>query len=258
MPDSQTEVYARHPAIGWVEVATFGLYSPSALAEYGVGVPVMNLGLGVERLAMILHQADDVRAMVFPQFHPRSLTDADLAAAVGLREEPATLEGRCMAVAIAAVAESHADAQGPVSFEAWEGTVAGTPLVVFVEEPEATSKLLGPACMNEVFVRDGSVLGVPDTEKFRDVRENGVPTGIRFLDAVAALGAARIEEAARCGQGTTVQVKMANLPSDVNLRVAEHAMRSVTDRNKKIDVRGPVFVTMRSEVVEPAAPRDAE
>ncbi len=72
MPDSQTEVYARHPAIGWVEVATFGLYSPSALAEYGVGVPVMNLGLGVERLAMVLNQADDVRAMVFPQFHPRA------------------------------------------------------------------------------------------------------------------------------------------------------------------------------------------
>ena len=60
-----------------------------------------------------------------------------------------------------------------------------------------------------------------------------MPTGIRFLDAVAALGAARIEEAARCGQGTTVQVKMAKLPSDVNLKVAEFAMRSVTDPEKE-------------------------
>ena len=258
MPGSQTEVYARHPAIGWVEVATFGLYSPSALAEYGVGVPVMNLGLGVERLAMVLNRADDVRAMVFPQFHPRPLTDAELAAAVGLREEPATVAGRRMAAAIAAVAAGHADAQGPVSFEAWTGEVAGTRLRVFVEEPEATSRLLGPACMNEVFVRDGSVLGVPDTEKFRDVREHGVPTGIRFLEAVAALGAARVEEAARCGGGTTVQVKMAKLPSDVNLKVAEYAMRSITDTKRKVDVRGPVFVTIRSEVVEPAAPGDAE
>ncbi|MEN6518950.1 MAG: O-phosphoserine--tRNA ligase [Methanospirillum sp.] len=253
MPDSQTEVYARHPAIGSVEVATFGLYSPSALAEYGVGVPVMNLGLGVERLAMVLGQENDVRTMVFPQFHPRPLNDIELAAAVGLREEPATVEGRNMAAAIAAVAAEHGDAQGPVSFEAWEGEIAGTRLRVFVEEPEATSRLLGPACMNEVFVRDGSVLGVPDTEKFKDVRENGVPTGIRFLDAVAALGAARIEEAARCGGATTVQVKMAKLPSDVNLKVAEHAMRSITDRKKKVDVRGPVFVTIRSEVVEPGA-----
>ena len=258
MPDSQTEVYARHPAIGWVEVATFGLYSPSALAEYGVGVPVMNLGLGVERLAMVLNQADDVRAMVFPQFHPRPLTDTELAAAVGLREEPATVEGRRMAVAIAAVAEPRRRA-GPGLVRGVGGRRSPAPVsVVYVEEPEATSRLLGPACMNEVFVRDGSVLGVPDTEKFRDVREHGVPTGIRFLDAVAALGAARIEEAARCGEGTTVQVKMANLPSDVNLQVAEFAMRSVTDRKKKVDVRGPVFVTIRSEVVEPAAPGDAE
>ena len=33
---------------------------------------------------------------------------------------------------------------------------------------------------------------------------------------------------------------MAKLPSDVNLKVAELAMRSVTDRKKKVDVRGPV------------------
>ena len=42
---------------------------------------------------------------------------------------------------------------------------------------------------------------------------------------------------------------MAKLPSDINLRVAEHAMRSITDTKKKVDVRGPVFVTMRSEIV---------
>jgi O-phosphoseryl-tRNA synthetase len=43
-------------------------------------------------------------------------------------------------------------------------------------------------------------------------------------------------------------VKMSKFPSDVNLKVAEHAMRSITDRKKKIDVRGPVFVTVRSVV----------
>ncbi len=78
MPDSQTEVYARHPVHGWVEVATFGMYSPSALAEYGVGVPVMNLGLGVERLAMIAYNSNDVRQLSYPQFFPRAITDAEI------------------------------------------------------------------------------------------------------------------------------------------------------------------------------------
>ncbi|HJK56467.1 MAG TPA: O-phosphoserine--tRNA ligase, partial [Methanocorpusculum sp.] len=34
MPETQTEVYGKHPVHGWVEVATFGRYSPAALAEY--------------------------------------------------------------------------------------------------------------------------------------------------------------------------------------------------------------------------------
>ncbi|MDL5503817.1 MAG: O-phosphoserine--tRNA ligase, partial [Candidatus Methanoperedens sp.] len=77
IPDTQTEVFAYHPKLvgsktkykdGWVEVATFGIYSPSALSQYNIPYPVMNLGMGVERLAMILHDSTDVRAMTYPQF----------------------------------------------------------------------------------------------------------------------------------------------------------------------------------------------
>ena len=39
--------------------------------------------------------------------------------------------------------------------------------------------------MNEVFVRNGAILGVPDTEKFAEIRAEGVPTGISFLYAAA-------------------------------------------------------------------------
>ena len=97
MPDSQTEVYARHPVHDWVEVATFGMYSPSALAEYGIGVPVMNLGLGVERLAMIAYGGNDIRQLCYPQFFPRSLSDREIARAVHLREEPVSAEGKMLA-----------------------------------------------------------------------------------------------------------------------------------------------------------------
>ena len=248
MPDSQTEVYARHPVHGWVEVATFGMYSPSALAEYGIGVPVMNLGLGVERLAMIAYNANDVRQLAYPQFFSRHITDMEIARAVHLREEPVSPVAKVLAAAISRIAAANATAQGPCSFDAWDGMLEGTKVKVTVEEPETNAKLCGPACANGIFVHDGSILGVPDTEKWKAVRTEGVATGITYLSAVAALAAARIEEAARCGRSTTVQVKMAKLPSDINLRIEEYAMRAITDNKKKVDVRGPVFFSVRSTV----------
>ncbi|NQS78578.1 MAG: O-phosphoserine--tRNA ligase [Methanoculleus bourgensis] len=250
MPDTQTEVYARHPVLGWVEVATFGIYSPSALAEYGIGVPVMNLGLGVERLAMIAYQSNDIRELTYPQFYPQVLSDRQIAGAVHLRTEPASATGKRIAEAIRATAAENAAAPGPCAFVAWKGEIAGREVEVIVEEPESNTKLCGPACSNEVFVHNGAVLGVPDLPKWAEVRRDGVSTGITYLDAAASLAAARIEEAARCGEETRVQVKMAKLPSDINLRIEEYAMRYITDHNKKVDLRGPVFLTVRSVIPE--------
>ncbi|OPY39017.1 MAG: O-phosphoserine--tRNA(Cys) ligase [Methanoregula sp. PtaU1.Bin051] len=250
MPGSQTEVYARHPVHDWVEVATFGMYSPSALAEYGIGIPVMNLGLGVERLAMIAYGGSDIRQVCYPQFFPHPLSDRELASAIHLREEPSTPEGKMLAEAIVRVAAANANAQGPCSFDAWEGSLYGTPIKVTVEEQESTAKLCGPACGNEIFVHAGSILGVPDVEKWMQVRTEGVNVGITYLDAVAAYAAARIEGAARCGKPAVVQVKMAKLPSDINVRIEDYAMRFITDNKKKVDLRGPVFLAVRSVVKE--------
>ncbi len=251
MPETQTEVYARHPVLGWVEVATFGIYSPpSALAEYGIGVPVMNLGLGGGAAC-----DDRLPVKRRPPAHlPAVLPTGDLRPRdrrrVHLREEPRSVAGKQMAEAIRDVAAEHATAPGgPCAFTAWKGEIAGREVEVIVEEPESNTKLCGPACANEVYVHDGSVLGVPDIEKWAKVRQEGVSTGITYLDAVSSLAAARIEEAARCGEGTHVQVKMSKLPSDVNLRIEEYAMRYITDHNKKVDLRGgPVFLTVRSVI----------
>ena len=207
----------------------------------------MNLGLGVERLAMIAYNADDVRILSYPQFFPSLLSDRELARAVHLREEPITPEGKAMALAIADVAVIHAADQGPCSFAAWEGTLFGTRIRVTVEETETNAKLCGPACANEIFVYEGSILGVPDTEKWQEVRTKGIPTGISYLKASAAFAAANIEVASRCGKGVLIQIKMAKHPNDINLRIEEFAMRAITDSKKKIDVRGPVFLAVRSE-----------
>jgi len=249
MPDTQTEVYAAHPDHGWVEVATFGIYSPVALAEYGIGVPVMNLGLGVERMAMIMNKAKDVRELCFPQFFPIRYTDTELAAGVSLLTEPATTPGKNLVRSIIDTDIANSSAIGPCSFVAFEGEIAGKQVRVYVEEPEENAKLLGPACMNEIFVYNGAILGVPDTEKFAEVRKNGISTGITYLFAVTSQAAAEIEQAAHFGIPTSVQIKMARLPGDINLKIEPWAMRYITDNNLKTDVRGPVFLTIRSEIV---------
>jgi len=60
---------ARSNDAGWLEVADFGLYSPLTLANYGIEYPVVNCGIGVERIAMIAHAFKDIRTLVYPQFY---------------------------------------------------------------------------------------------------------------------------------------------------------------------------------------------
>ncbi|HZX12249.1 MAG TPA: phenylalanine--tRNA ligase subunit alpha [Candidatus Nanoarchaeia archaeon] len=48
----------------WVELINSGVFRPEALEPYGINVPVIAWGLGVERLAMMLHQQKDIRNML--------------------------------------------------------------------------------------------------------------------------------------------------------------------------------------------------
>ena len=101
------------------------MYSPSALAEYGIGVPVMNLGLGVERLAMIAYNANDVRQLCFPQFSPRQLTDREILRAVHLPGRTAIRRRKTDRCGYCTNSAAHATEQGPCSFEVWGGENRG-------------------------------------------------------------------------------------------------------------------------------------
>jgi len=259
VPETQTEVYARHPVHGWVEVATFGIYSPHSLAAYGVEVPVMNLGLGVERLSMIEYGAEDVRALTYPQFFPQNFTDLDIARAVSLKESPKTEEGIFIADSIVKTARDHFDEKSPCEFLACDIDFGfGCRVKVYVFEDEENSKLLGPAALNDVFVADGRILGLPDTSSYKKQREKGVNASISFIDAVANLAAAKIEEAVFYGENGSIDFKMIKVPSEINLKVEPWAMRYITDNNKKIDVRGPVFTAIRWEIEQSECHCDCE
>lgn len=261
VPDTQTEVFAFHPGLvgsktkysdGWVEVATFGIYSPSALAQYEIPYPVMNLGMGVERLAMILHGSADLRALSYPQFQYKSnwaMSDSEIAGMVYAEEAPSTETGKEIQLAIIKTSEINGNAPSPCEFTAWEGNLFDKNIRVKVIEPEENTRLCGPAAMNEIIVYKNDIVGLPRISKWDEAFKNGVSTGIRYIDAFAARCAKEIEEAARKGSASETRVRIIKVPSEINIKIDPIAQRYITGSKKKIDVRGPVFTTVRMEIV---------
>lgn len=262
IPDTQIEVFAHHPELlgsstkyadGWVEIATFGIYSPIALANYDIPYTVMNLGLGVERLAMILYGATDLRELTFPQFYADiKLSDFDIARMIRVRSVPLSREGEKLVDAIVGVCIDKGNEESPCEYPAWEGNFFGKTktVKVVVVEPEENTRLCGPAFMNEIIVHDGNIYGIPRIDRWKKIFDEGVSTGIRFIDAFAAQAAAQIEQATLAGEEECeVRIRIVKTHGDINIEIDPVAMNFLTGRKKKIDLRGPVFTTVRSWVL---------
>ncbi|HOV51610.1 MAG TPA: O-phosphoserine--tRNA ligase [Methanothrix sp.] len=258
-PGTQIEVYAYHPELvgsatkyssGWVEVATFGIYSPTALSQYDIPYPVMNLGLGVERIAMILHNSKDVRALSYPQFQTDwELTAREMAQMIRVDKAPTTAAGLSIAESVVKTCIEHGDTPSPCEFTAWEGELFGRRVLVLVVEPEENTKLCGPAFQNEIVVYKQNVMGVPRTARWEEAFLDGVTTGIRYIDAFAELAAYEVEVATLAGKDSETRSRIVRGPSDVNIQIDPALERYITSHKHKIDLRGPLFTTVKSQIV---------
>lgn len=258
IPETQTEVYGYHPQLkDWVEVATFGLYSPIALSRYGIDQQVMNLGVGAERIAMILHGYKDVREMVYPQIYaPWKMSDREMASLLRVNLYPVTEEGKNLMESILQALIEHGDADSPCEFTVFKGSFLGKEIQLDIIEPEKGTKLLGPAAWNEIYVFEGNIVGVPtrkevDDELSRNAILNGVKTGISYMDGVAAQAAYRAEEMVISGlESVKIRTTIAKALSDVNLMLDKVALRYITSNNLEIDIRGPIFCTITVRTIE--------
>ncbi|MFB0500902.1 MAG: O-phosphoserine--tRNA ligase [Candidatus Bathyarchaeia archaeon] len=257
-PKTEFEAFIRHPKNGEsIEVGDGGLYNPLSLARYKIPYPVFNFGAGLERIAMIKTGIEDIRKLVYPHLYVKTeYTDEQLAGMVEVDQTPLTREGEKLVKEIIQTAIKNANEPSPCQFLAYKGKFLDRNVEVHVYESDISKKLIGPAALNTVYVYDGNVLGVPKeglkkTKIVKMAREKGAPTGIRYLDAVAALAAASIEKKINAGEvgEVDVRVKIAKLPSDVNVRVQAAGMACVTSKNKRIIVKGPVFVGIKAKFV---------
>lgn len=253
-PGTEHEVYVKANN-DWIEVANYGIYSPVALANYEIEYPVLNVGLGVERIAMILYGYRDVRELVYPQFYGKwSLSDHEIAKHITLQHKPQTQAGWELAYSIVKGIERYADALSPCEFKVYEGTILGRHVEAYVYEKDPDVKLAGPATFNEIVVYNGNILGMPLNQSISDplveeARSKGYRTGIRYVDAFAALAASRIEAACLAGaREIDIRVRIVKLPSDINIEISDVARRFITENKKTIDIRGPVFLSVKAKI----------
>ncbi|MDL2246938.1 O-phosphoserine--tRNA ligase, partial [Methanobrevibacter sp. OttesenSCG-928-K11] len=277
IPDTQTEVYGYHPKLKeWVEIATFGLYSPIALSKYGINQEVMNLGCGVERIAMVLSGAQDIRKMVYPQIYKKfTLTDRDLSTMLSYNYYPVTDDGINLMNNIKNTWAKNASIKSPCSVNVFDGNFLNNEISVEAVEEEENTALLGPAYSNEIYIYNGNILGIPASYKGEyeyisneadkiledsykengDDRllvkaiNNGIPTNIKFYEPLAALTAYKIEELiVSGGEDSNYRSTIARSLSDINLKIDDTAMRYINNENKIIDIRGPIFSTINVSI----------
>ncbi|ODS42661.1 MAG: hypothetical protein MSIBF_04990 [Candidatus Altiarchaeales archaeon IMC4] len=240
-----------------IEIADCGMYSPIALANYNIDVPAFNLGFGLERMLMVKGSVKDVRELMYPQFYGKlELTDEDIANHIDMIRTPNTKDGQDLVKAIVACGLKNADEKSPCSFRAYEGQMRNHKVLVNLVEREESTKLLGPAALNEAYVYRGSIYGVPpNAEKLSaelvEAKDKGVNCRLGFLDAAANLFAAEVEAAISRGESEGfIQVKMAKTPADVNISVGEMARRYISSKNKKIAIKGPIFTAVEYKIVK--------
>jgi len=257
-PGMEYEGFIFNPASKrWIEVVDYGIYSPVALARYELEHPVLNVGVGVERVAMVLHNEEDVRRLVYPQFYADlTLSDIEIARMIQFEVKPKTKEGREIEKNIISKALRHADALSPCEFIAHEGEILGKKVKVYIYEKEKDAKLLGAAAQNHIYVYNGNIVGIPlkgmdNVTLVRETREKGISTGIRYIDGIASYAAAKIEEAVKKGhKRLDFRVRLARRPNDINIKISDVARRYITNEKKKIEISGPIFIGIRAEITD--------
>lgn len=243
------EIFVKDENFGWVEITEIGMYSPIALAKYGIKYPVFNSGPGLGRLVMLREGLKDLRELHHPEFYSFAFTDEEMAQSIKIVEAPLSDITDRLTQAIKESALEHRDDKSPCDILAFDGEVGESRIVARLVEVEENKNLLGPAAFNELYVHEGSIYGIPKdglSQKLKNVVDNGVNTGISYTDSFLALVAKDVEKLLEGSFKGTKEYRlgMSKRLSDVNLQVPEEVRTFIQMKNNKIDVRGPVFFTI--------------
>ncbi|MFX1257173.1 MAG: O-phosphoserine--tRNA ligase [Promethearchaeota archaeon] len=248
-PQTEFEIFVEHPKTKeWIEVGDGGFYSPVSLAQYNIEHPVFNIGFGVERICMIKTEIEDIRKLVYPYFYEDiSFSDEEISKGIKYKYIPLTEKGIEIKNSIIDLAIKHKDDNSPLEIKVWEGTIKDKNIEVTIWERDEEVKLLGPATLNKVWVKNGNILGISPDELI----EGGIVTDKTYLGGIASEMAYDIE--IMLDQNKTEyehRVKMCYRASEVNLVIDDIILEFIHSKQKKIDIRGPVFFGLSFKVID--------
>jgi phenylalanyl-tRNA synthetase alpha chain len=72
--EPSVEMAMLHPTLGWVELGGAGIFRPEVTHPFGIDVPVIAWGLGLDRMAMVALGVNDIRHL-FTNHLPNGLAD---------------------------------------------------------------------------------------------------------------------------------------------------------------------------------------
>lgn len=242
--DLEYEIFANG-----IEIADCGMYSPIALANYDIKYPVFNLGFGIERVLMVKKNIEDIRELIYPQFYEElKFNDKEIANLISFIKIPKTERGLQIAKLISENCLKYGKEKSPCEFKVYDGEFLQKKIEISLAEKEEGKNLCGPAFLNEIIVYDGNVYGLPKEEKYKEHFEKGIKK-TTYLEGFSLNAIAEIENAIEKGEKEfSFSVKMVKLLSDINLQLDNKVRRFITANNKKIDVRGPLFIEVRMKV----------
>ncbi|MHA1150917.1 MAG: O-phosphoserine--tRNA ligase [Promethearchaeota archaeon] len=248
-PQTEFEIFVEHPKTKqWIEIGDGGFYSPVSLAQYGINQPVFNIGFGVERICMIKTGIEDIRKLVYPYFYEDiSFSDIEIVNGIKYKYIPLTEKGIEIKNAIIEKAIAHKDDKSPIEIVVWEGMIKDKKISVKIWEKDDGVKLLGPAALNKIWVKDGEILGVSSKKTVED----GIDSGKTYLEGVACEMAYNVEVMVDQNKDAYEhRVKMCARASEVNLELDDIILEYIHSKQKKFDIRGPVFLGLSFEVVK--------
>ncbi|MGA1866599.1 MAG: hypothetical protein ACMUFK_03940 [Thermoplasmatota archaeon] len=247
---------------GDLELGTCGMASRNILEKKGIDSPVFIADIGVERTLMYKHGYPDIRELFFPQFYSSwNLTDDEIAASIRYVRKPQTEYGKEISNAILKCYKESAGDPEVKRKVAWKGylvdseygrflvseeqaakiNVCGKPAEVILREEGSGQGLTGPAAFNEIWVKDGEIIGVPPDLSCKMEGSGAVKTNRTFLKGFARLAAWKIEKTIDTGHTGKIIDNVKELEG-VNMKLNSKALQYILSHNKKVDIRGPVYL----------------